>query len=196
MGRKPGVTAEQTRERLLASAAKVFAEQGYVGARVSEIAREAGLTTGAIYAHYATKADLLCEAIHSHGPDPLAGLADTGTIEGTVGDLLREIGSFLAGRPDRDGALLMETAVAARRDREVAKVIREHVQHDELLLAQLLRAAQESGEIDPTIPPDAAARLCMTLAMGSLVVTALGLPATDTGDWSTLIDRLVAAMEL
>ena len=195
MGRKTGVTAAQTREQLLASAAKVFAEQGYAGARVSEIARDAGLTTGAIYAHYATKADLLCEAIRCHGAAPLAGLAETGTLDGSVGDTLREIGRLFAHRPDRDGALLMEAAVAARRDREVAKLIRENVTDEEEMIAALLRSAQKSGDIDPTIPPDATARLCMTLAMGSLVVTALGLPPADEADWSSLINRLVAAME-
>lgn len=195
MGRKPGVTAEQTRERLLKSAAKVFAEQGYAGARVSEIARDAGLTTGAIYAHYATKADLLCDAIRSHGADPLAGLTDTGTIAGSVGDTLREIGQSLGHRPARDGALLMEAAVAARRDREVAQLLRHNVTVQEGLIAQLFRSAQDRGDLDPTIPAEAAARLCMTMAMGSLVVTALGLPATDADDWSTLISRLVDALD-
>lgn len=194
MGRKPGVTAEQTREQLLASAAKVFAEQGYAGARVSEIARDAGLTTGAIYAHYATKADLLCDAIRSHGTDPLAGLADTGAFTGSVGDTLREIGESLSGRPARHGALLMEAAVAARRDREVAQLLRQNVTAQEGLIAQLFRGAQDAGDLDPTIPAEAVARLCMTLAMGSLVVTALGLAATDSDDWSTLISRLVDAL--
>lgn len=191
MGRKAGVTAAETRERLIASAAKVFAERGYAGARVNEIARDAGLTTGAIYAHYATKADLLCDAIRSHGADPLAGLTDPERPAGSVSEILREIGESLARRPAHDGALLMEAAVAARRDREVAELLHRNVVDKESLIAALLRAAQEAGDIDPTIPPDAAARFCMTLAMGSLVVTALGLPPTDPDDWSALIARLV-----
>jgi hypothetical protein len=60
----------------------------------------------------------------------------------------------------------------------------------------LLRAAQEAGELDPTVPPDAAARFCMTLAMGSLVVTALGLAPADADDWSAVVDRLVTTLEV
>ena len=50
-------------ERLIAAAIEVFAEQGYEGARVQDIARAAGLTTGAIYANYRGKAELLFDAI-------------------------------------------------------------------------------------------------------------------------------------
>lgn len=196
MGRKAGVSAAQTRERLLASAARVFAEHGYAGARVGEIARAAGLTTGAIYAHYATKADLLCDAIRTHGTDPLAGLASPDRLTGSVADVLREVGRSLARRPARHGSLLMEAAVAARRDREVATLLRQNVTTQEGLIADLLRAAQEAGELDPTVPPDAAARFCMTLAMGSLVVTALGLAPADADDWSAVVDRLVATLEV
>ena len=194
MGRKPGVTANETRERLLASAAEVFAKEGYAGARVSEIARAAGLTTGAIYAHYATKADLLCEAIRSHGADPLLGLTSSDDYTGSVPELLQELGRLLNTRPSHDGSLLMEAAVAARRDREVAKVLRANVEHQEALIADLLQRAQQSHDLDPDIPPAAAARFCMTLAMGSLVTTALGLPAPEDDDWAVVVDRLVAAM--
>src|SRR5262245_35774048 len=56
-------TTLSTRERLIAAAIEVFAAQGYDGARVQDIARAAGLTTGAIYANYRGKADLLFDAI-------------------------------------------------------------------------------------------------------------------------------------
>ena len=56
-------TERSTRDRLVAAAIEVFVEQGYDGARVQDIARTAGLTTGAIYANYRGKADLLFDAI-------------------------------------------------------------------------------------------------------------------------------------
>jgi len=46
---------QQTRERLLEAAAKVFAAKGYFGAAVDDIADAAGLTKGAVYAHFRTK---------------------------------------------------------------------------------------------------------------------------------------------
>ena len=52
-------TSDATRDRLLDAAAAVFAEKGYDGAGVPEIARRAGLTTGAIYSRFTGKAELL-----------------------------------------------------------------------------------------------------------------------------------------
>jgi AcrR family transcriptional regulator len=54
---------DSTRQRLLDAATQVFLEKGYEGTRVAEIARRAGLTTGAIYGNFGSKADLLTEAL-------------------------------------------------------------------------------------------------------------------------------------
>src|SRR5581483_3785834 len=61
---------DDTRQRLLDAATQVFAEVGYDGARVQEIARRAGLTTGAIYGKFRDKAELLVEAIGALGRRP------------------------------------------------------------------------------------------------------------------------------
>lgn len=47
-----------TRRRLLDAAETVFAQRGFHGASVEEIAREAGATTGALYANFAGKEEL------------------------------------------------------------------------------------------------------------------------------------------
>jgi AcrR family transcriptional regulator len=49
---------EQTRERLLEAAARVFARRGYGQASVEEIAGEAGFTTGAVYSNFSGKEEL------------------------------------------------------------------------------------------------------------------------------------------
>jgi AcrR family transcriptional regulator len=50
-------------ERLLNSAMKLFVKKGYKGSSVAEITKDAGLTRGALYCHYETKADLAQEII-------------------------------------------------------------------------------------------------------------------------------------
>jgi AcrR family transcriptional regulator len=51
-----------TRERLLAAAEKVFADKGYEGTRISEIADAAGCSVGAVYFRFKDK-DALFQAI-------------------------------------------------------------------------------------------------------------------------------------
>ena len=54
---------DSTRQRLLDAATEVFLEKGFEGTRVAEVARRAGLTTGAIYGNFESKADLLTAAL-------------------------------------------------------------------------------------------------------------------------------------
>ncbi len=55
---KHQIKTEQMRRKLLKSARKIFVENGFEAARLEDIARDAGHTRGAFYAHFASKADL------------------------------------------------------------------------------------------------------------------------------------------
>jgi len=59
----------QTRERLLASAAVVFAREGYAGASVDRIAEEAGYSKGALYSNFASKDELFFELFDYYAGD-------------------------------------------------------------------------------------------------------------------------------
>lgn len=56
-------TKEQTRQRLLESAARAFADKGFGGASLEEIAESAGYSTGALYANFASKEQLFMEVV-------------------------------------------------------------------------------------------------------------------------------------
>ncbi|MFC8538876.1 ScbR family autoregulator-binding transcription factor [Streptomyces sp. NPDC057249] len=50
--------AIRTRQTILSAAAKIFEEQGYQAATISQILTEAGVTKGALYFHFHSKEDL------------------------------------------------------------------------------------------------------------------------------------------
>jgi len=52
---------QQTRQRVLAAARRLFSEQGYEGATIRDIAAAAGMSTGAVFANFSDKADLFRE---------------------------------------------------------------------------------------------------------------------------------------
>ncbi|HZP28809.1 MAG TPA: helix-turn-helix domain-containing protein, partial [Acidimicrobiia bacterium] len=56
---------DETRARLLAAAATVFADRGVEGASVDAIAEEAGRTSGALYAHFGSKEGLLLDLLET-----------------------------------------------------------------------------------------------------------------------------------
>lgn len=49
----------RTRERILAAATEVFARRGFHGARVADIAEQAGIAYGLVYHHFKNKDDIL-----------------------------------------------------------------------------------------------------------------------------------------
>jgi TetR/AcrR family transcriptional repressor of nem operon len=58
---------EQTRERILRAAARAIRKHGYEGVGVAEVMKEAGLTHGGFYAHFASRDALLAAAAEQAG---------------------------------------------------------------------------------------------------------------------------------
>lgn len=54
---------EKSRNRILASAAKLFPRHGFEAVSIDLLMEDAGLTRGAFYAHFATKADVYAESM-------------------------------------------------------------------------------------------------------------------------------------
>ena len=72
MARRTKEEAAETRERILDAALHVFSEKGYSQTTFVDIAKEIGLSKGAVYWHFKTKTDLLA-AIIQHGKNMKCG---------------------------------------------------------------------------------------------------------------------------
>lgn len=79
------LTAEARREVIVAAASELFAERGYRGTSVEEIARRSGVTPPVVYEHFSSKVELYRDLLERHfaelrgvwsqhlaGDDPLA----------------------------------------------------------------------------------------------------------------------------
>lgn len=64
MPQTPSTKSSETVARIIAAAKDVFAEEGYAGARVDEIAQRAGVNKAALYYHIGDKQALYAEVIH------------------------------------------------------------------------------------------------------------------------------------
>lgn len=190
MARKPGVTAEDTRRELLDATMRVLLERGYEGTRISEVARVAGVTSGAIYNHFASKAELLDQAISEYSPDVVSELL-AGAGPGSVIDVFRAIGAALPDRADALAPVILELVVAGSRAEEVAATVRGSFGDKERATADVIRLAQEAGEVDPALDAEALARFTTMVALGSLVTSALELKPVDHGAWESVVDRVL-----
>src|SRR5713226_9864942 len=65
--RKPRAgRSEPSRKQLMTAAIDCFARLGYQGTSIDRIARDAGVTKGAVYYHFRDKEQLLFEAVKDH----------------------------------------------------------------------------------------------------------------------------------
>jgi AcrR family transcriptional regulator len=192
MGRTTGATAASTQERLLRAAADVFARRGYEGARVSDIAAEADLSNGAMYAYFGSKAELLVGALRAHGHRLLKDLVAADPSR-SLAELLLVTGRSLRRRRDPDGDLVVEALIAARRDEDVAGQLRADVRDRTDSLVAMVRRAQARGELDRDLPPEAVAHFCLSLAVGTALVTP-DLHDVGEEEWGSFLARLVAAL--
>lgn len=184
------------RAKLIAAAAEVFAEKGYDGAGVAEIARRAGYTTGAIYGRFTGKAELLAAAIASRSENELEVLFNEHRFEGKVTDILTTVGSHLVtDEMGPESALLLEAFVAARRDPEVRRLMQVALDIRGDRLTDLVAEAQATGAIDPSLDPEAVVRFCHAVGFGFLLFRAVELDLPEPGPWEDLIARLVDALD-
>jgi len=73
---------EESRARILASAGRGFRSRGYGGLGVDGLAKEAGVTSGAFYAHFTSKAAAFREAVAAGMQDLRLAIEQLRSAEG------------------------------------------------------------------------------------------------------------------
>lgn len=143
---------KQTRERILRAAAACFAEKGYSGCSVQDIVERAGVSKGAMYVHFKSKAELFKEMISiEHGlsveragkagenPPYLSGIVWFQT------ECIRNSGFPM------DHRLWAEVLAVAARDPEMREAFVASERASRKFFVQLLQKAAEAGEIDGSL---------------------------------------------
>jgi AcrR family transcriptional regulator len=181
-------------DRLLQAAAQVFAEKGYEKAGVAEIARRAGVTTGAIYSRYGGKAELLLEAVDHHVPDSIDSVLNGSGNLGSPTEVLSMLGDHLLDPLDGGHGLFLEAIVAARRDPDLAERLRLRVEDEDRRLGKLVDEATSDGLFDADLDEQAIVRLAHAIGLGMLLTRSMGLSLPSPDHWHTVIDRVLGGL--
>jgi AcrR family transcriptional regulator len=184
--------AQDTRGRVLAAAARVFARDGYAGATLDDVAAAAGLTKGAVYWHFPGKTDLFIALLEEHNrqqsatlPSTVAGVA---SAEGLAAALAQ---MFAACRQDEAWPALLQEFAASRRDPRVRERLRDLYRASQDVGRAVAQTAQAQGRLATNLDPDAVALLFGSLLAG-LMQCWLVYP--DTIDTEALIPKLADAL--
>ncbi len=113
----------EVRRRILGAAAEEFAVRGFAAAKLTEIARRAGFTKGAVYSNFESKQDLFAELFAERSLElagrVLAEIADL-DIADAVGRGGETISAWLVGEPGW-ALLVLEFGVQAAREPAIAE---------------------------------------------------------------------------
>ena len=162
-----------TRAKLLAAAATCFAEKGYAGCSVADIARQAGVAQGAMYVHFKNKEALFIAMIageHAQGTEKARQALEVSPfLEGIVGIMescIRDVGFPV------DHRLWTEILAVTAREPAIRKAFAASDKAMRAVFAELLRKAADAGEIARDLDFDAVAVWLYALVDGLIARTA------------------------
>lgn len=182
----------QTRARLLEAAKKVFEDTGFLEARISDIAEEAGLSHGSFY-HYFDSKEQIFREVAEEQEDLLTAPADTSDDDGDSTELseldrIRRSNRLYLERYRDNGRIMGVIEEVSRYDDHVNEARMKRQKHFADRAERAVRRLQENGQADPAIDPEIAA-----LALGSMVARVAELWIIDHwGDYDldTVTDQL------
>jgi len=148
------------RERILDAAERVFAKRGFFAARVSEIAKDAGVADGTIYLYFKNKDDLLISLFEARMRQLNAALqVAIGKVKDPLDQLRAFVRTYLQLVHDEPAAAEVLT-IELRQSSKFMKEY-ENPQFADFLrmLGGIIAAGQERGELDAQVPSHVAARM-------------------------------------
>jgi len=133
---------DATHERIVSVAARAIRRSGYDGTGVADIMKEAGLTHGAFYAHFASREAMLAEAAARACAESAAVAAEV--VAGTPAEnaLASMLGVYLSGEHlegiDTGCPLAALGSETSRQAPEVRRVVTRHIKETVDLIARQL----------------------------------------------------------
>jgi AcrR family transcriptional regulator len=159
-----------TRDHLLAAAAQVFAERGFHGATLDEVARVAGFSKGAVYSNFESKDDLflaLFKAGYEHEMARLVATLEASDVP--PADRLSDFVSLIQDESHEaptSPLLQMEFWLYAARNAKARARLATIDDEAVAASANLLRNLREEEGLEPLEDPERVARVIEVLFRG------------------------------
>jgi AcrR family transcriptional regulator len=171
------IARTEKRDLILDAAIEVFARQGYHGARVSDIAAEAGIAYGLVYHYFKNKEEILSTIFEERWGGFLEAVDDVARSPGSTQDRLLSLAALVLNgfrlRPSWVKVLVLEIQRSSRfaepaQLRAVGRLLD--------AVERVVREGQERGELRRNIDPGIAVYVFMGAL--DLVITSLVLGVT------------------
>jgi AcrR family transcriptional regulator len=165
----------RTRERLIRAAAAVFAERGFYGASIEDIAERAGFSKGAFYSNFESKEDLFLAVLDEHLDADMTALRALAEHPS-----LPEFLAFIGGRAASQAAdgerwrlLTAEFWLHALRNRELVPKLAARQRAARTVLASVITKLCQQAGIALAAPADDLASVMLAVDDGLMLQESL-----------------------
>lgn len=156
--------ALRRRRQILEAALACFRRRGFHQATMQEICAAAGISAGALYRYFGSKADIIAAIAEDERGDNESVFA---AANGSVLDNLCAIArGFFRKIANGDGALIADVTAEAARDPALALNLARIDARAASACAKLVRLGQERGELDATLDPNVATQALFSIIEG------------------------------
>jgi AcrR family transcriptional regulator len=150
----------QTRARLLAAAKQIFEENGFLDARISDIAERAGLSHGSFYHYFESKEEVFREVaagVEEQLSAPMGSVILDPKSDAPPHERIREAIRLHMESYRREARIMGVIEQVSRYDAEVREARRRRQMHYGHLVEESIRRLQRHGMVDPSLDPAIAA---------------------------------------
>jgi AcrR family transcriptional regulator len=177
-----------TRERILAQAERLFASRGFNGVTMPAIAEASGITAGAIYKHFASKAELFFLVVRR---------AVEQSPTGPDVSLPEAVASYTTRRLKQVRQMSVEVHYAAGKDPDVRRLLRRSLDSQIGGISEGFAAAQSAGELPAGPDPELLATAVMAFILGLMHMETLSPHLIGDPRWQAFVaDRTLALLGL
>jgi TetR/AcrR family transcriptional repressor of nem operon len=166
---------EQTRRKILEKAAPLFNKRGFNGCSMQDISAATRLEKGSLYTHFDSKEQLASEAFDIAWVQSSKACVDNlDQVTGSIEKLKLHIDSFVSKPPFAGGCPLLNAAMDAD---DVNPVLYQKVPKALngwiAFLGGIIEQGQKSGELSPSVEPEALSTLIISLLEGAFFTSRL-----------------------
>lgn len=187
---RPVGDREAKRAELLASAISVIAKQGYAGASMRKVAKEAGCTTGAVTYYFANKEEMV-SAVAQSLFDQFDTMLDPGDRAVDVRVVIQQWLDWTNLNETDTWLAVFQLLAHARHEPAFARVIQQRYARFRHALAALLSRGQEQGAIRSDIPAELLADQLSAMSDGWMMMHPIERDRFESNRARSLLDALI-----
>ena len=172
---------EEAKAKIVKAARTVFAKKGYHEATMDDVAKEVGVSKGALYSYFESKEDLL-EEISLQGHETLRNILFETCKIGNLEAALEEVYAKITHQFKGNLHTHFEVVALSSHDSKIRQIVYEDYKKDIAAVWAFMEEKKNQGDIRTDIDARVLAELFTALYLGTLAKLVIGFPNEEVHD--------------